>query len=73
MIQTNSSCTKSTINVTAEVRENGRGSTETADIVIPLGASQIFLTFTEGTGQLFRAGLPYKARVSLWNTELPRQ
>lgn len=57
-------CVKSTIKVTAEVRENGRGTTQSADMTIPLVANPITLSFTDDTPRSFRAGLPYTARVS---------
>ena len=57
-------CVKSTIKVTAEVRENGRGTTQSTDMIIPLVANPIKLSFTD-TARSFRAGLPYTARVSL--------
>ena len=57
-------CVKSTIKVTAEVRESGRGTTQSAEMTIPLVANPITLSFTDGTARSFRAGLPYTARVS---------
>ena len=57
-------CVKSTIKVTAEVRENGRGTTQSTDMTIPLVANPVKLSFTD-TARSFRAGLPYTARVSL--------
>ena len=56
-------CEESTITVTAEVSESGRGTTQSADLIIPLGTNQVTLSFTDDTAQLFRAGLPYRAKV----------
>ena len=56
-------CEESTIEVTAEVRESGRGTTQSADLVMPLGTNRVILSFTDDTAQLFRAGLSYRARV----------
>ena len=56
-------CEESVIEVTAEVRESGRGTTQSADLVIPLGTNRVILSFTDDTPQLFRAGLSYRARV----------
>jgi len=58
-------CVKSTVKVTAEVREIGRGTTQSADTVIPLVANPIALSFTDGNARSFRAGLPYTTRVSM--------
>ena len=56
-------CEKLTITVRAEVRESGRGTTQSADLIIPLGTNRVTLSFTDDTAQLFRAGLPYRAKV----------
>lgn len=56
-------CEKLTITVTAEVRESGRGTTQSTDLIIPLGTNRVTLSFTDDTAQLFRAGLPYRAKV----------
>jgi len=58
-------CVKSTIKVTAEVAENGRGTTQSADTIIPLLANPVTLSFADGTARSFRAGLPYTIRVSI--------
>ena len=64
-------CEESTIEVTAEVIESGRGTTQSADLVIPLGANQVILSFTDDTAQLFRAGLSYRAMVGSLNVTRP--
>jgi len=55
---------KSTIKITAEVAEAGRGTTQSTEMIIPLVANPVTLSFAEGTPQSFRPGLPYMARVS---------
>ena len=49
----------------AEVSENGRGTTQSDETVIPLVANPVSLAFTDDTPRSFRAGLPYTARVSV--------
>jgi len=57
-------CVKSTIKITAEVAEAGRGTTQSTEMVIPLVANPVTLSFAEGTPRSFRPGLSYMARVS---------
>jgi len=59
-------CAESIIKVTAEVRENGRGTTQSTQRSIKLVASSITLSFTDVNARIFRAGLPYTARVLLY-------
>ena len=49
--------------MTAEVTENGRETTQSTDMIVPLVANPIALSFTDDIARSFRAGLPYTTRV----------
>ncbi len=57
-------CVKSSIKLTAEVEEAGRGTKIAESTVIPLVFSPIDVKFAEDNSKIFRPGLNYTLKVS---------